>query len=141
MKRISIERYKTPTAGYAGCIEGENDEGQQWIMFLDAAGTPEVFWPDRTPDGGVYGQAVPLSAQARLNQIKIREDKMRQILTQTGSPEAIVHRLWESLKASEELMRGERSLSEEDLKRVWEIRDEKIFGRRVSPEKPEHPIE
>lgn len=62
MKRISIERYKTPTNGYSGLIEGETDEGDRWIMYLDIHGRPEVFWPRRhDEDGSVTTLGLPLN--------------------------------------------------------------------------------
>jgi hypothetical protein len=61
MKRISIERYKNVEEdGRAGLIEGETDDGQRWILFLDAAGKPEVYWPERADDGEVVGEGIPL---------------------------------------------------------------------------------
>lgn len=61
MKRITIERYKDPDQLHsAGVIEGETDNGQRWIIFLDEEGSPEIYWPDRDLDGGVRGRPVPL---------------------------------------------------------------------------------
>lgn len=60
MKRITIERYKTPVDGYAGLIEGETDDGRKWIMYLGLDGTPELFWPNRDEDGGVTGDGFNL---------------------------------------------------------------------------------
>jgi hypothetical protein len=64
MKRIAIERYELaqiePT-GYAGCIEGETDDGKRWIMWLDASGQPTVFWPEREASGAVVGEGILLS--------------------------------------------------------------------------------
>lgn len=132
MKRVSIERYKTPTANYAGCIEGETDDGTQWIMFMDEAGKPEVFWPTRTPAGAVPGNmAVALSLEANRRAIDLREAKMREILDSDPDPAAVVARLRAALRAAEAMDAGEIP------DRVWELRNEKIFGHQVSPEKPE----
>lgn len=70
MKRITIERYTQPDPGveltdeeisdpgffYSGCIEGETDDGNRWIMFIAHDGYPEMFWPCREPDGAVMGE-------------------------------------------------------------------------------------
>lgn len=67
MKRITIERYQpdkhdTPNGPwqYSGLIEGETDSGDRWIMWLDKEGRPELFWPNREPDGAVVGDAIRL---------------------------------------------------------------------------------
>lgn len=131
MKRISIERYKTPTAGYAGCIEGETDDGIQWIMFMDETGKPEIFWPNRAPDGGVAGRAIGLTKEHQHRETEVRMNKMRQIL-QDPDPGAVVLRLKQAVETAEKFEDGSVEVPE----RMWEIRDERIFGRRVSPEKP-----
>lgn len=59
-KRITIERYKEP-GEYGGLIEGETDDGRQWILYLDAEGRPRLFWPQRDPDGAVVGEPIGLS--------------------------------------------------------------------------------
>lgn len=46
---------------YAGWIEGIRDDGTTWIMWLDAKGSPECFWGQRDPDGGVDGDPILLS--------------------------------------------------------------------------------
>ena len=77
MQNITIGRYQrgdfahlqtedgTPAddiaAHYAGYIEGVRDDGTTWIMYLDAAGSPEIYWGRRDPDGGVIGDGVPLA--------------------------------------------------------------------------------
>lgn len=77
MQNITIGRYKpwpTPlppnvedTADhFDGWIEGVRDDGSTWIMFLDAHGSPQVFWADREPEdgdypGGVVGDPIDLS--------------------------------------------------------------------------------
>lgn len=62
MKRITIERYDNPDElGYSGLVEGTRDDGSTWIMWLDAAGSPEVFWGRRDELGGVEGEAVMLT--------------------------------------------------------------------------------
>lgn len=61
MKRITVERYAEPNeVGYAGLIEGETDNGQRWIIWLDAEGAPALYWPERGPDGVVVGEPVVL---------------------------------------------------------------------------------
>ena len=86
MQRITIGRYK-PTPGgpfvdlpeprvdgedtvvsttdvsayYDGWIEGIRDDGSTWIVWLDATGSPEVFWPRRDENGGVEGEPISLS--------------------------------------------------------------------------------
>lgn len=75
MKRISIERYRpipddiprpadpdlTPAQDlYSGLIEGEREDGSTWIMFLDRDGSPQVYWAQRSADGGVLGDPVML---------------------------------------------------------------------------------
>lgn len=61
-KRISIERYKGDVAeDCAGLIEGETEDGEQWIIYMDAKGRPRVYWPRRDEGGGVMGQGLPLN--------------------------------------------------------------------------------
>lgn len=45
---------------YDGWIEGTRDDGSNWIMWLDAQGSPGYFWAQRDPDGGVIGDPVRL---------------------------------------------------------------------------------
>jgi hypothetical protein len=67
-KNITIERYDaakhdTPDGPwpYSGLIEGEDDTGNRWIMWLDRSGRPEIFWPERDHDtGAVIGEAIRL---------------------------------------------------------------------------------
>lgn len=71
-KRITIERYNSTPEDvleggplslqdqYAGCIEGETDDGKRWILFVDGDGRPLVFWPDREQDGAVIGDGIDL---------------------------------------------------------------------------------
>lgn len=84
MQRITISRYNsnhaidtecevtdddgTPklvdiTEHYSGVIEGERDNGTTWLMFVDAHGSPELFWSENTPtsvdaDGNITGGGV-----------------------------------------------------------------------------------
>jgi hypothetical protein len=61
MKRITIERYKNADElNSAGLIEGETDSGKRWIIYLDADGSPQIFWPERDEDGGVTGPGVSM---------------------------------------------------------------------------------
>lgn len=60
-KRISIERYKGEVAeDCAGFIEGETDDGDRWIIYMNAQGRPQIYWPKRDEDGGVVGNAIRL---------------------------------------------------------------------------------
>lgn len=78
MQRITIGRYGVVPADiprpadpeltpaqdlYAGWIEGVRDDGTEWIMWLNANGSPEVFWPRRDEDGGVVGEPMDLSPE------------------------------------------------------------------------------
>lgn len=61
MKRITIERNQNADElQCAGNIQGETDDGRSWILFLDAEGAPEIYWPNRDEDGGVVGRVVTL---------------------------------------------------------------------------------
>lgn len=78
MQRISIERYTRDQSctvdqhdgtapevrplsdEFAGVIEGVRDDGSRWIMYLDAAGSPLVFWSARDETGMVVGQPISL---------------------------------------------------------------------------------
>lgn len=51
------------TDHYSGVVEGERDDGTTWSMFIDAHGSPELFWSEQTPtsidaDGNVVGGGV-----------------------------------------------------------------------------------
>lgn len=46
---------------FAGWIEGIRDDGTSWIMWLDESGSPQSFWAQREPDGGVIGEAIDLA--------------------------------------------------------------------------------
>lgn len=60
-KRITIERHKDgDETGCAGLIEGETDSGEKWVLFLDADGKPEVYWPERSEDGAVVGEGISM---------------------------------------------------------------------------------
>jgi len=45
---------------HAGWIEGVRDDGSTWIMFMDAEGSPQMFWAQREPDGAVIGPGIVL---------------------------------------------------------------------------------
>ena len=81
MNRISVERYRPSdvcgvsvddgpevvvpiTSEYAGLVEGVRDDGTSWLMYLDADGSPLVFWSQRGPAGEVIG--APISLQSGL---------------------------------------------------------------------------
>ena len=55
----AIERIERTHAGW---IEGTRDDGSTWIMFLDAAGSPETYWGRRDEGGGVIGDGISLIA-------------------------------------------------------------------------------
>lgn len=60
-KRITIERHKDgDQTGCAGLISGETEAGEKWVLFLDADGKPEVYWPERDEDGGVVGDGISM---------------------------------------------------------------------------------
>ncbi len=63
MQNITVGRYSTEEAassGYAGWIEGQDAAGESWILFLDDAGRPQVYFAHRDEDGGVTSDPVPL---------------------------------------------------------------------------------
>lgn len=60
MQRIEIGRYPDSSSGYAGYIEGTRDDGSEWIMWLDEAGSPALFYGQREEGGGVIGDPVAL---------------------------------------------------------------------------------
>lgn len=76
MQRITIGRYGTIPADvprskdvvpaqdmYAGWIEGVRDDGTEWILFMDHAGSPSLFWPVRDSESGaVDGNPVVLQS-------------------------------------------------------------------------------
>lgn len=55
---VSREQFKA----HAGWIEGTRDDGTLWIMFMDAAGSPQMFWAQREEDGAVVGEPIELDA-------------------------------------------------------------------------------
>lgn len=61
MQNVTIGRYNGTPANWDGWIEGTRDDGSRWIMYLDAEGSPEVFWAHRDEDGGVQGLPVALA--------------------------------------------------------------------------------
>lgn len=85
MKRITIERYKNDDGmGPAGLIEGEDDAGNRWILFLDPLGRPEVFWPERAEDGAVVGDPINLDPVGLTPALQAEFD---QLLTEVPDPE------------------------------------------------------
>lgn len=40
---------------YDGWIEGVRNDGSEWIMFIDSAGSPQVIWLDRDESGSAWG--------------------------------------------------------------------------------------
>lgn len=63
MKNINIERYDHPsiTRAWSGLIEGERADGSTWILFLNAEGSPALFWGERDAAGATIGDPVVLS--------------------------------------------------------------------------------
>lgn len=77
MQRITIGRYnkaiaELPVIGQiaellcieeliSGWIEGVRDDGTEWIMWIDAAGSPAFYWPTRDESGSVIGDPIDLA--------------------------------------------------------------------------------
>lgn len=59
MSTLKIGRYthESVTSDYAGYIEP--DDGS-WIIWLDAAGNPALYFAEREPGGAVIGDGVKL---------------------------------------------------------------------------------
>ena len=101
-KRIVIERYPEDMAqgcGYAGLIEGETEQGDRWIMWLDLDGKPQIFWPKRDEEGEVKGAPVVLGG------VVTPSDGMRhleRILDSTDDPVEIVNRLRASVETAKQ---------------------------------------
>lgn len=64
MRTITITRYDGLTGAvaqeYGGYIEGETDDGQTWIVYLDATGRPSHYWGRRDAGGAVLGDPISL---------------------------------------------------------------------------------
>lgn len=45
---------------YSGWIEGVREDGSSWILWLDANGSPDVFWAQRDEGGGIVGDPIVL---------------------------------------------------------------------------------
>jgi hypothetical protein len=63
MTNISIGRYSaesTVAERYAGWIE---DAERTWIIFLDPAGKPALYWREREPSGAVIGDPLVLDPE------------------------------------------------------------------------------
>lgn len=87
MQRISIERYRADdpdllctvqldegepvpvsiTDEFAGLIEGIRDDGSRWVMYIDAHGSPLVFWNEREDDGAVVGEGISLQPDLEIS--------------------------------------------------------------------------
>lgn len=129
MKRISIERYTTPTAGYAGLIEGETDGGSRWIMYLDDTGKPEVYWADRTKDGSVAGHAIRLDPDVHEKLADARAAKLKEIVHGDPDPAFVVKRLKEAIAAGERINSGVECCegdSKETVERMIQMRHERL---------------
>ncbi|WP_043598929.1 hypothetical protein [Nocardia otitidiscaviarum] len=63
MRNINIERYEHPsiTKDWSGLVEGVRNDGTSWILFVNADGSPELFWGSRDIDGGVIGEPTVLT--------------------------------------------------------------------------------
>ena len=65
MPNIKITRYPEGNCGgFSGYIEGETDDGGQWITWFDLKGRPVVHFAHREPSGAVFGPPVLLSGNA-----------------------------------------------------------------------------
>lgn len=59
--QISPEGVETPLTGtWSGWVEGEDRDGKSWIFYLDGAGRPSLYWPERGESGAVVGEPVKL---------------------------------------------------------------------------------
>lgn len=106
-KRIGIERYQGELAKEcAGLIEGETEDGQRWIIFMDPNGRPEVYWPERDEDGAVKGSSQRLHPDWEPFMQERRREKMREILS-CGTDADIVKRLRESLEFADKQAAGD----------------------------------
>lgn len=106
-KNINIERYPNPDeTGYSSVIEGSDNVGNSWVMWLNSDGTPEVFWGHREEDGSVVGDGIPLTAEGQRREGYLRAEKMRQILSDPD-PAAVVKRLQGSLDAVDRYRSGD----------------------------------
>lgn len=87
MQRITIERYKPIetvdirhfdndgnlvehridplTDHYSGVIRGVRNDDTEWVMYLDEAGSPDVFWSGNETEG-VFG--TPISLQPEVDE-------------------------------------------------------------------------
>jgi hypothetical protein len=62
MSNITIGRYDADsTLDWSGWVEGEDSEGNSWILYLDAQGRPTTYWAKRDPSGAVVGDPIHLS--------------------------------------------------------------------------------
>lgn len=66
MSNITIGRYDNPPpigpdgGAWSGWIEGEDSDGKSWILYLNGAGRPALYWPTREESGAVEGEPVAL---------------------------------------------------------------------------------
>ncbi|WP_280412559.1 hypothetical protein [Nocardia asiatica] len=49
---------------YAGWVEGIREHGTSWILWLDADGSPVMYYGRREPNGAVIGDPVILDADS-----------------------------------------------------------------------------
>ena len=61
MSNLTIGRYdhESITKDYAGWIEPGD---KAWIIYLDAAGRPALYYPEREANGAVIGHGIQLVA-------------------------------------------------------------------------------
>ena len=61
MSSITIGRYdhESITKDWAGWIEPAN---AAWIIYLDTDGRPNLYYPEREPNGAVIGDGIQLVA-------------------------------------------------------------------------------
>lgn len=60
MSNLTIGRYdhESITKDWAGYIEPAD---KSWIIYLDAAGKPTLYYPEREASGAVVGEGLPLN--------------------------------------------------------------------------------
>lgn len=67
MSNITIGRYDglvpagvDETSPWSGWVEGEDASGKSWIIYLDGASRPALYWPEREESGAVVGEPIKL---------------------------------------------------------------------------------
>lgn len=69
MSNIAIGRYGPDEAknldtgrGFSAWIEGRDDHGGSWILWLDETGRPCTYYAHREPSGACLGEPVHLAS-------------------------------------------------------------------------------